>query len=470
MTIVIANRTTLLKVVKPFKTGWKVITKVLHSWTRHSSYGGGDTLEFILADITGDKIQCTCKRIFTPRAKKHTQIGQCYRKNRPTSHKYKPSIIGSSVVTNSPLKIDENFLSLTPYQSIINGSLNSNFLIDITSQAIDIGELQVVQVNGKERKKLDLTLTDNNNHQITCCLWGHFAEIFLNAYQVGKENTIVCLVRFAKISVYKVQVTNAFEISNMIINPIGSDVQDFFRELPSNELALITGNGEVVKPKGLKHHEYKWYLYLKRSILDIIMATEIEKCIVKATILAIDTEYTLYYFGCLRCNKKVTNITKKELLISNQPMKHVWGFAYLFFSNHLAIRFKLHLLLKNDTGETKMLLLVTIVEPISGFGVYVNKENVDYRDDIFNIGWTWSIDAIISKSEDDNDEDSNAITLSFERSSGHISLISMESEEATCLTSTPLSKHNGDIQIDDLSSTSKKQCSKPIKVENIEDE
>ncbi|KAF3593797.1 hypothetical protein DY000_02025308 [Brassica cretica] len=69
------NGTTLLRAVKPFKTGWKVGIKALHSWTHHSSYGGGDTLEFILADATGDKIHCTCKRVFTPRAKKHMQIG-----------------------------------------------------------------------------------------------------------------------------------------------------------------------------------------------------------------------------------------------------------------------------------------------------------------------------------------------------------------------------------------------------------
>ncbi|KAF2571446.1 hypothetical protein F2Q70_00002264 [Brassica cretica] len=61
MAMVTSNGNTLLKAVKPFKTGWKVEIKVLHSWTQHSSYGGGDTLEFILADVTGDKIHRTCK-------------------------------------------------------------------------------------------------------------------------------------------------------------------------------------------------------------------------------------------------------------------------------------------------------------------------------------------------------------------------------------------------------------------------
>ncbi|CAN6829235.1 unnamed protein product [Brassica oleracea] len=51
------------------------------------------------------------------------------RKYRATSHKYKLSIIGNSVVTTSSLKNDDSFLSLTSYESIINGSLDSNFLI-----------------------------------------------------------------------------------------------------------------------------------------------------------------------------------------------------------------------------------------------------------------------------------------------------------------------------------------------------
>ncbi|CAF1760698.1 unnamed protein product [Brassica napus] len=46
-----------------------------------------------------------------------------------------------------------------------------------------------------------------------------------------------------------------------------------------------------------------------------------------------------------------------------------------------------------------------------------------------------------------------------------VSLVSMESEENTCLSSTPLSKRKGECEIDDLSSTSKKQCSKIMKQE-----
>ncbi|WZZ71155.1 hypothetical protein YC2023_082525 [Brassica napus] len=70
-------------------------------------------------------------------------------------------------------------------------------------------------------------------------------------------------------------VTNAFETSSLVINPDGFDVQDYLRMAPNNELALSDGIREVVKPKGNKRQIEKWSTYPERSVLDIIMATEI---------------------------------------------------------------------------------------------------------------------------------------------------------------------------------------------------
>ncbi|KAF2598501.1 hypothetical protein F2Q68_00008040 [Brassica cretica] len=75
MAMVTSGRISLLKNVKQFTTTWIVEVKVLHSWSQPSNYAGGDSLQFILADRTGVKIHCTCKRVFFPRVKK-LQVGQ----------------------------------------------------------------------------------------------------------------------------------------------------------------------------------------------------------------------------------------------------------------------------------------------------------------------------------------------------------------------------------------------------------
>ncbi|WZZ47071.1 hypothetical protein YC2023_043330 [Brassica napus] len=226
--------------------------------------------------------------------------------------------------------------------------------VDVIGQPIDIGDIQVVPVQGKKTKKLEFTLTDTGDHQIACCLWGRFAEHMLYAYKVAQANkNFLCLLRFAKINVYKgqVQITNAFDSSTIEINPPGFDVQDYLQVLPKNELALTTGSHELAKHKGSKRQP--------------------DKC----------------------------------------------------------------------------------------------KDNVDYEADIFNIGKTWSADEIITHSDDENTDDILTNRALSDRSSGQVSLISMESEENTCLSSTPLSKRKEECEIDDLSSTSKKQCSKIMKQE-----
>ncbi|KAF2544279.1 hypothetical protein F2Q68_00029158 [Brassica cretica] len=137
MSMVTSDRVSLLNNVKPCKTTWRVEVKVLHSWTQHSNYTGGDSVQFILADKT---IHCTFKRLFLAHVKK-LQIG-AWRfienfavtpaggKYRPTSHEYMMSILSNSNVTESScLKNDEIFLSLTTFPEITNGSLDSNFLI-----------------------------------------------------------------------------------------------------------------------------------------------------------------------------------------------------------------------------------------------------------------------------------------------------------------------------------------------------
>ncbi|KAF2571451.1 hypothetical protein F2Q70_00002263 [Brassica cretica] len=83
-------------------------------------------------------------------------------KYRATSHRYKLSIIGSSLVTSSSLKIDGSFLSLTPYESIINGSLDSNFLIDYNDEDSHANALSFEMTSGQ------ISLLSNENEDGTC--------------------------------------------------------------------------------------------------------------------------------------------------------------------------------------------------------------------------------------------------------------------------------------------------------------
>ena len=53
------------------------------------------------------------------------------------------------------------------------------------------------------------------------------------------------------------------------------------------------------------------------------------------------------------------------------------------------------------------------------FGVYVNKDNVDYGSHIFNVGKTWSADTIITRADDEDTGDTSTI-VSSDRSPGQV--------------------------------------------------
>lgn len=72
MSIVTSNAVPLLNDVKPFKDTWKVEVKVLHSWTQHSTYAGGNSLDFILADKTVSVLLFTlflCESLYCQKSK-----------------------------------------------------------------------------------------------------------------------------------------------------------------------------------------------------------------------------------------------------------------------------------------------------------------------------------------------------------------------------------------------------------------
>ncbi|KAF3602063.1 hypothetical protein F2Q69_00034050 [Brassica cretica] len=120
----------LINDLKPFKDAWRVQVKLIHSWIQNPPYAD-ETLEMVLADQTGAKVQCSCKITLIKR------------------------------VQHSDLTNDSSFLSLASYEEILNGSADTKCLIDIIGQAIDIGEVQIIQVHNEDKKRITFRIRDN---------------------------------------------------------------------------------------------------------------------------------------------------------------------------------------------------------------------------------------------------------------------------------------------------------------------
>ncbi|CAH2065450.1 unnamed protein product, partial [Thlaspi arvense] len=79
---------------------------------------------------------------------------------RPTKHNYKISFTDNTTITKCSVKSNLEFINLVDFGTILSGTLNHSFLVDAIGQVIDVKDIETVQVNGKERKKIEFELQD----------------------------------------------------------------------------------------------------------------------------------------------------------------------------------------------------------------------------------------------------------------------------------------------------------------------
>ncbi|KAF3505754.1 hypothetical protein F2Q69_00009867 [Brassica cretica] len=152
----------LIKDLKPFRDEWRLTLKLLHSWNQTTSYGG-DTLECVLVDQTGAKIQASCKRSQITRVQRYLRVGEWkvidtvkitgvgVGQYRPTTQQYKMTIIGDTAITPSDYRNDNHFLNLANYEEIGNGKLKPHFLIATSRRRS--GEVALVRCSSVDRFK-----------------------------------------------------------------------------------------------------------------------------------------------------------------------------------------------------------------------------------------------------------------------------------------------------------------------------
>lgn len=158
-------------------------------------------LHYFVLILQGEKISATCKRNNVLSVQRKLPLGkwrvlttfsvsQASGQYRPTTHPYKMTISDETVITNSDIVQDSIFLSLARYADIIDGTLKTHlligntymsmfhitifqflvfnvvlyinfyFLIDVMGKIVSLQPVQIVQVKGQDRKKVQFRLVD----------------------------------------------------------------------------------------------------------------------------------------------------------------------------------------------------------------------------------------------------------------------------------------------------------------------
>ncbi|KAG2247675.1 hypothetical protein Bca52824_087303 [Brassica carinata] len=430
----------------------------------------------------------------------HVTITPAGGQYRTTNYKYKMVIAENVVLSRSDLADDRIFLSLANYEEIENGTKKPAFLIDVIGRIHELGDVQTVQVSGEDRKRVQFRFRNN----LACCLWGTYAEQ-LEPF-TGKDQTIICLIRFAKIKEFRgeLQITNAFDASRLFLNAMIPEVTHLTERLSNDDLSVAL----VQKPSGKKDGKKILYNWNDAEIKTVGI------CKIICTIEAIDTDWSWFYIGCNRHQKRVNKIpnvdygrmTKKDKpLFRCEHCLHIFYLIQLFllypeFLFFLLYRFKLHLVVKDDSATCNLMLLGSVgksivavdaeelwdgsyeeiedpeilPEPILSlvgksfcFGISITSDNVTNGSDTFVVLEVCSGDKVLTI-ETDSQSNSDMVTTSSTMSSGSaLMLDQISSDECP----TPITKRKeDDYDLQDLTSSSKKQCIKIIKQEKTKND
>ncbi|KAL0706657.1 hypothetical protein Bca4012_073083 [Brassica carinata] len=487
----------LVNKVKPHKDSWKVHVKVLHSWTQNTTYGG-ETLECVLADQTGGKIHASCKR---------TQMFPSGGKYRPTPLSYKITFTSDTLIGRSVFEDDDPYLNFVSYEDIGGQGSDANVLIDIIGEVFNLDGIQIVQVHGKDRKRVHFRLRDTNGHDVRCCLWGKYAEQFEPFIEDNNVETLLCLIRFAKISFYQgdIQITNAFDASLVILNPTMKEAIEFREKLlqVNRPLAIM---GTKSDNQVIRRQKTDWDDGAKKLIGTIIVlifffcVLQVQSCKIICSIESVDTDWGWFYFGCCGCNKRVSRIRRNELAQNEKPL---W-YCEKCHSNVTKVepKYKLHLNVKDDSGSCKLMMLDTITSAIVGceavqiwdgsydeanpevipmpleslvgksfsFGISITSGNLDNGSNTFYVSEVSTgndLPKLETQSEPVSALDTNSSTLP----SGEVLMLKPNSASSSEGFTTPTVKRKEeDAELKDITSTSKKLCTKPVKLEKTKDD
>ncbi|CAN6908572.1 unnamed protein product [Brassica oleracea] len=310
--------------------------------------------------------------------------------------------------------------------------------------------------------------------------------------QQTNNPNMVCMIRFAKIGFYRgnVQITNAFDSSLICFDPDLPECLALKNNMPNDEFALaLTDTKNDKRP--IKDQIDDWNDVGIKSISEIIMATQ--DCKIICSIESIDTDWSWFIFGHVsrnRRNKRCLRIKSKEggnLPPNEKPL--FWCTSCRVNTTTVTPQFKLHLIVKDDTSTCKLMLLDSVAKDVVGcnakdiwdgfyeeiedpdilpqtitylvgksicFGLTLGSENVKNGSDIFLVSQVWSGDNILQI-----ESNSEPIT--------HVSLTEKSEANSSEGSSTPFSKRKEKDQVDQTS-TSKKICTKVVKMEKIKDD
>ncbi|CAF1956084.1 unnamed protein product [Brassica napus] len=471
---------------------WKIKVKITRLWRQYSAQGGA-TIEMVLSDSNGDNTHATVKKElveqFAPvlgegmtRILINFTLNHSCGSYRTTSHPYKIGFIETTRVR----RCDDFPYALSGFKSanfedILNGCLNPDYLVDVLGQIVEVSHVEVVSVNGKDTQKISLELQNLEDVRLPIFLWGSFAMDVNEAVQTKGDESIICVLRFGKIKIWKA--CQMPTMSYVSLNPAMAEVAEFKSKLPEDSIVLaIVESKALALANGVSQKEHFFVHTPRRTISYLLESKQVEQEIVLCTIAAIDCDMGWYYLSCKVCAKKVLTFPNENL--DDGEDEDGGGHSYYcakckVYNPKLLPSCTLSLNIDEIQDPENLPLAITnLIGKTYLFKIGIEKENFVYKHDTFKVLKIITNQDMISEFDVVNSPTDTSSFVTPESSllsdapEGSLMLTNSVSEETQTTAITPAKRRGGPVinleESFDQNSVTKTPCTIRIKKEKNE--
>ncbi|XP_016192846.1 uncharacterized protein LOC107633760 [Arachis ipaensis] len=196
------------------KEAWNLKVRVIRLWTVPTFTGQllPNSMEMILVDESGCKIQATVQKTMIYRFKQLLSEGRVYVMKlfsvvpnqgsyRATRHQFKLIFKFKTTVRDAICDfIPKSALTISPFTELLETKEDSDFLVDVVGLLVSVLEEKEYDKDGKKMKMAVMKLAEN---EIRCVLFGEYVDE-LNRFLFSRyaEQPVVVL-QFAKVKVFR---------------------------------------------------------------------------------------------------------------------------------------------------------------------------------------------------------------------------------------------------------------------------
>ncbi|ESQ56368.1 hypothetical protein EUTSA_v10027242mg, partial [Eutrema salsugineum] len=314
--------------LRPGSDNFVIKVNILKIWDGFKGRGGC-SLEMVLVDQEGDRIQATVERFFAKSFRKDLIEGRSvlintfkvveynseYRTKRTPFKIVFYATTTVSVCLDFPQDVPEKYMKSFP--DILSTNLDNGYLIDVVGQIVRVGHVEDVMAQGKRRSRLKIYLRDESDLQLPCTLWADYAKEVADYVKRNCASVVVVIIRLACIKNYRgeMSVSNAFNTTQILFDTVCPLVAKFRSELPQDKYILIPNEDDSgVDSKDSLNNEFLG-TNIRRKLSSIHSIDTVGKYVTLATIRSVANSNSWYYIACKKCEKRFILYPRETMLL-----------------------------------------------------------------------------------------------------------------------------------------------------------